>query len=117
MSRNFSPENRLPNPISLGNIKFYPKNLKDFDPGTGLTRISSRELDVNQSVTLPYRPYPLREELPEILQKLHSFKPLCSSGNQRELAREALIALKNRTKEDIRNLAKSVADDVADAVD
>jgi hypothetical protein len=117
MSQDFSPENLFPNPIDFGNIRFYSHNLTDFNGGAGLTKINSRELDTNQSLTLPYRSYQPLERLPEILQQLHSFKPLCSSGNQHQLARKALTALNNRKKEDIRNLAKMLADDVAGTVD
>ncbi|HEY9670918.1 MAG TPA: hypothetical protein V6D11_05710 [Waterburya sp.] len=68
-------------------------------------------------VSLPYRPYQRGEALPELLQQLHSCQPICCSGNQRELAGKALAAIKNRKPEDIRNLAKSLANDVAGAVD
>jgi hypothetical protein len=103
MSIDFRSENSFPHPPTLGNLRFSPQNLKDFNAGAGFSRI--------------YRPYQHREELPEILRKLHSFKPLCCSVNQRELARKALIAIKNRNSEDIRNLANNLANDVAGAVD
>lgn len=103
MSIDFSSENCFPNPPALGTLRFSPQNLKDFDAGTGSKRIE--------------RAYQHREELPEILQQLHSFKPRCCSVNQRELARKALIAIKNCKAEDIRSLAKQLADDVACAVD
>jgi hypothetical protein len=103
MSDNFTSGNCFPNPIALGDKKFFSQQ--------------HRNLNSNPCVTLPYQHYQLRERLPELLQQLHSLKPLCCSGNQRELARKALTALKKRAKEDIRHLAKSVADDVADAID
>ncbi len=68
-------------------------------------------------VSVPYRSYPLGEALPELLQQLHSCKPLRCSGNQRELARKALTALNNRQSADIRILATSLASDVARIVD
>jgi hypothetical protein len=116
MSKDFSSDNCFPSSIELTNLRFSPQNLKNYDEGTRLTSIYAKKFN-NQSVTFPYQPERLRERLPEILQQLHSFKPLCSSGNQRELARKALTALKNRAKEDIGYIAKSLADDVADAVD
>jgi hypothetical protein len=117
MSRDFSPENGFPNSLGLSYITVSPQNLRDFDARADLRRIFTKELDSNQSVALPYRPKNLREEVPELLQQLHSFNPLCCSGNQRELARKALTALKNRKQEDISNLAKNLANDVASAVD
>ena|SRR4028118_120143 len=116
MSKDFSSDNCFPSSIDLTNLRFSPQNFKNYNAGTRLTSIYANKFN-NQSVTFPYQPDRLRERLPEILQQLHSFKPLCCSGNQRELARKALTALKNRAKEDIKYLAKSLADDVADAVD
>jgi hypothetical protein len=68
-------------------------------------------------LSLLSRPDQLGESLPELLQQLHSCQPVRCSGNQRELAWKALAAIKNRKPEDIRNLAKSLANDVAGAVD
>ena len=103
MSIDFRSENSFPHPLAVGNLRFSPQNLNDFDPGAGFSRI--------------YRPHQHKEELPEFLRKLHALKPLCCSVNQRELARKALIAIKNRKSEDIRNVAKNLANDVAGAVD
>ncbi len=117
MSKEFSPENYFPNSIEFGNLRFSFQNLEDYDAGTGLASIYTREFNNNPPVTFPDKPNQIRERLPEILQQLHSLKPLCCSANQRELARKALTALKNRKKEDIRPLAKRLADDVGGAVD
>jgi hypothetical protein len=103
MSLNFRSDNCFPNPPTMGNLRFSPQRLTDFDAGTSVTERSHFD--------------ELRANPPAILQELHSFKPLCCSVNQRELARKALIAIKNRKVEDIRNFAKQLADDVATAVD
>lgn len=68
-------------------------------------------------INLPYRPYQLGETVPELVQQLHSFQPVRCSGDQRELARHALTALKNRKPEEIVNHAKKLANDVSGAVD
>ena len=103
MSINFRPENCFSNLPAIGNRRVSRQNLTDFDAGTSVASIPpSCDHTGNSS---------------DILQELHSFKPLCCSVNQRELARKALIALKNRKVEDLRNFAKQLADDVAVAVD
>ncbi len=117
MSRDFSPEKSCLSPTDPGDKRFFSENLINDYAGTGLTRIDSREPDTNQSGTLPDRSYQFSEEISEMLHQLHSFQPLRRSGNQRELARKALIALKNRQPEDMRNLANRLAEDVAGAVD
>jgi hypothetical protein len=103
MSINFRSENCFPNPPVMENLRYSPQNLTNFDAGTSLAS------------TPPC--YQHRGNPSDMLQELHSFKPLCCSVNQRELARKALIAVKNRKVEDIRNFAKQLADDVAVAVD
>jgi hypothetical protein len=117
MSEDFSSDYYCQNPVAYGDGRFHPQNSKTVLAGAGQTRTYPEKLHLNQFVTSPYRPDRPGEELPEMLQRLHSCKPLRCSGNQRELARQALSALKNRNQEDIQNLAKRLADDVAGAVD
>jgi hypothetical protein len=117
MSRDFSPEDSFTDPTNPENIRFYPQNLRDLFAGSGQTRIYTRKLDTTVSVAFPNQPYQVGEQLPAIVQQLHSGKPLRCSGNQRELAQKALTALKNRQPEDCRNLAKRLANDVVRAVD
>ncbi|MEW6495487.1 MAG: hypothetical protein AB1589_23660 [Cyanobacteriota bacterium] len=115
ISRDFHQENYLPNPVKLGNIKVFPKSLKDSTRKI-LGRIYRRKFDTNQSET-PFQTDYLREELPDLLLQLNSFGPLRCTENQQKLAQKALSALKNRQQDDMRNLAKNLANDVADAVD
>lgn len=88
----------------MRDLRFFPQHLRDGDTNADFAR------KINQL-------YQLQEELPTILEQLHLFKPLCHSGNQHQLARNALSAIQNRNLEDIRKLAKNLANDVADTVD
>lgn len=115
ISRDFHQENYLPHPAKLGNIKVFPKNLKESTRKV-LGKISFRKLNLNPPGTY-FQPDFFTEELPEILQQLHSFRPLRCTENQQKLAQKALAALENRQQEDIRNLAKKLANDVAGVVD
>jgi hypothetical protein len=52
-----------------------------------------------------------------MLRQLNSFEPLRTNTSQRQLARQALTAIKNRQKEDFTKLAKCLASDICGAVD
>jgi hypothetical protein len=117
MRRDVSPENDFAHRLSLSYIKVSRQNHRNFDTRVSLRRIYPKKFGSHPSVTISSRLKQLKEEVPEIIKKLHSFQPICCSANQRELARKALISLRNRQPEDIRNLAKNLADDVAGAVD
>lgn len=115
ISRDFHQENYLPHPVKVGDIKVFPKSLKESTKKV-LGKISFRKLDFNSSETASQTDS-FREELPELLQQLHSFRPLRCTENQQKLAQKALAALENRQQDNIRNLAKNLANDVASAVD
>lgn len=115
ISRDFHQENYLLHPVKLGSITVFPKSLKDSTRKI-LGRISPKKFNTNPSET-PFQSDNFREELPELLQQLHSFEPLRCTENQQKLAQKALVALKARQQDNIRNLARNLANDVAGAVD
>ena len=115
ISRVFHQENYVLHSVRLGSITVFPKSLKDSTKKI-LGRISSKKITTNPSETSFQTDFS-REELPELLQQLHSFKPLRCTEHQQELAQKALAALKTRQQQDMRNLARNLANDVAGAVD
>ncbi len=115
ISREFHQENYLPHPVKLGNLKVFPKSIKESTRKI-LGKIYFRKFDLNSSATF-FQTNFLREELPELLQQLHSFEPLRCRKNQQKLAQKALAALGNRQQDPIINLARNLANDVAGAVD
>ncbi len=117
MRRNFSPENDFAHRLSLSYIRVSRQNQRNFDTRASLRRIYAQKSGIHPTVTISSRLKQLKEEVPEIIKKLHSFQPICCSGNQRKLAQKALISLRHRQAEDMRNVAKNLADDVAGAVD
>lgn len=117
MRRDFSPENDFAHRLGLSYIKVYRQNHRNLDTGASLRRIYTKKSGIHPSVTISSRLKQLKEEVPEIIQKLHSFQPICCSGDQHELAQKALISLRNRQPEEMRNLAKNLANDVACAID
>ena len=117
MRRDFSSENDFAHRLGVSYIKVSRQNHQNFDTRASLRRIYPKKFGIHPSVTLSSRLKQLKEEVPEIIKKLHSFQPICCSANQRELARKALISLRNCQQEEMRNLAKNLADDVAGAVD
>lgn len=116
MIGDFRSENLFPNLSVFGSKSFVPQNFRDARLGARLARLSPQR-STNRPTTLPHPPELPREEVPELLQQLHSSLPLRCSTNQRELAQKALTALKHRTQNDARIWAKQLADDVADVVD
>lgn len=117
MRRNFSPENDFAHRLGLSYIKVSRQNHQNFDTRASLRRIYAQKFGIHPPVTISSRLKQLKEEVPEMIKKLHSFQPICCSNNQHKLAQKALSSLRNRQQEDMRNLAKNLADDVADAVD
>jgi hypothetical protein len=117
MRRNFSPENDFAHRLGLSYIKVSRQNHRDFDTRASLRRIYTKKFGIHPSVTISSRLKQLKEEVPEIIKNLNSFQPICCSNNQQELAQKALISLRNRQPEDIRNLANTLSNDVAGAVD
>lgn len=117
MRRNFSPENDFAHRLGISYIKVSRQNHQNFDTRVSLRRIYPKKFGSHPSVTISSRLKQLKEEVPEIITKLHSFQPICCSNNQQKLAQKALSSLRNRQPEDMRNLAKNLADDVACAVD
>lgn len=117
MRKNFSPENDFAHRLGISYIKVSRQNHQNFDTRVSLRRIYPKKFGNHPSVTISSRLKQLKEEVPEIIQNLHSFQPICCSQDQRELARKAIISLRNCQPEDMRNRAKNLADDVADAVD
>lgn len=117
MLRDFSPENDFSHRLGLSYIKVSRQNHRNLDSRASLRRINPKKFAIHPSVTISSRLKQLKEEVPEIIKKLHSFQPISCSKDQRELAQKALISLKNRQQQDMKNLAKNLADDVAGAVD
>ncbi len=117
MRRDFSPENDFAHRLGLSYIKVSRQNHRDVDTRASLRRIYTEKSGFYPSVTISSRLKQLKEEVPDIIQKLHSFQPICCSDDQHELARTALISLRNRQPQEMRNLAKNLANDVASAVD
>ena len=117
MRMNFSPENDFAHRLGLSYIKVSRQNHRDFDTRASLRRIYTKKFGIHPSVIISSRLKQLKEEVPEIIKKLHSFQPICCSTTQQQLAQKALSSLKNRQPEEMINLAKNLADDVACAVD
>lgn len=117
MRRNFSPENDFAHRLGVSYIKVSRQNHQNFDTRVSLRRIYPKKFGSHPSVTISSRLKQLKEEVPEIIKKLHSFQPICCSNNQQKLAQKALLSLRNRQPEDMKNLAKNLADDVACAID
>ncbi|HEY9830135.1 MAG TPA: hypothetical protein V6D26_06125 [Stenomitos sp.] len=117
MGRNVSPENDFAHRLGLSYIKVSRQNHPNFDTRASLRRIYTKKFGIHPSVTISSRLKQHQEEVPAIIQKLHSFQPICCSETQHELAQKAIIYLKNRQQQDVRNLAKNLADDVAGIVD
>ena len=117
MRKNFSAENDFAHRLSLSYIRVSRQNQRNFDTRASLRRIYAQKSGIHPTVTISSRLKQLKEEVPEIIKKLHSFQPICCSANQRELARKALISLMNCQQEEMRSIAKNLADDVASAVD
>ncbi|AFZ19986.1 hypothetical protein [Allocoleopsis franciscana] len=117
MRRNFSPENDFAHRLGISYIKVSRQNHQNFDTKVSLRRIYPRKFGSHPSTTISSRLKPLKEEVPEIIKQLHSFQPICCSNHQHKLAQKALISLRNRQPEDMKTLAKTLADDIAGAVD
>lgn len=117
MNRDFNPRQIFHNSVALGALEFSPSNFKTFNRGWGLRSLLRRGFSINKSIGLPNFIEQPSEELPEILQQVYSFEPLRTCTEQRQLARQALTALKHRQNENFRNLANRIANDVAGAVD
>jgi hypothetical protein len=115
MSRDIGPEQDFQHSVRDSSV--YYSNAGSSDTGSDWTSIHRKVLDTGKSLTQPCRIEQLLEDLPEMLQQLHAFEPLRTGTNQRQLARKALIALKNRQNEDFTKLANRIASDIAGAVD
>lgn len=114
MNEDFGLDNSFSNSIDFGSLRFSPQNRTNFESGASLTRHYTREVETNPPENFRDRS---TEELPQLVQQLHSGQPLRSSDNQRQLARQALTALKNRQPEEMRNLINDLVNDVACIVD
>lgn len=113
-NEDFGLDNSFSNSIDFGSLRFSPQNRTNFESGASLTRHYTREVETNLPGNFPERS---TEELPQLIQQLHSDQPLRCSGNQRQLARQALTALKNRQPQEMRNLINNLVNDVASIVD
>lgn len=117
MGKNISPEHDFAHRLGLSYIKVSRQNHPNFDTRASLRRIYTKKFGIHPSVTISSRLKQHQEEVPAIIQNLHSFQPICCSETQRELAQKAIFSLRNCQPKDVRNLAKNLADNVAGIVD
>ena len=117
MSRDTTPEVDYHNPISPFGRKFDSPNLPPFSPGEGGKVTTPLILDRNQPVSLDYWFQPPQINISEILQQLQLFQPIRTSPQQRQLASQALISLRQRRQQDFRIMATGLAEDVGSIVD
>ena len=113
MSRDIGPDQDCQRSIYLGD-----SSVRAFDTGASWTSLPQKKvIDQKKAFTHPCRIEQLLEEFPEMLRQLNSFEPLRTSTSQRQLARQALTAIKNRQNEDFTKLAECLASDICGAVD
>ena len=116
-SRDVIPESILQNFTSLGSLRVYQRTRRNFSSGINHLKIYPKQLYVNQSIDAPQEEHQHLDGLPEIVEKLCSFAPLCSSKTQHQLAQKALNALQHRQNKDINQWAQTLANEVSRAVD
>jgi len=79
-----------------------------------------KEIKLSEVRTLPASdssPQENFESLSNLVEDLQMLQPLCRSSQQRQLARQALIALSDRKDQNIQEWANKLASDVAADVD
>ena len=113
MSRDIDPDRD-----DRGSSYLRDSSVRALDTEASWTSLPQKKvIDIKKTFTHPCRIEQLLEEFPEMLRQLNSYEPLRTSTSQRQLARQALTAIKNRQNEDFTKLAKCLANDICGAVD
>lgn len=117
MSRDTTPEVNYHNPIFPFGRRFDSPSLKQLSPGEGGKATTPVILDKKPPAPLDYWFQPPQLDISDILHQLQLFQPIRTSSQQRQLARKALISLRQRRQEDFRIMVSRLAEDVATIVD